>query len=134
MDAWGYLSQADKDEFERLDAAFARDEPMSGERGETFGLWAHTRLCTNPDDPRRLALLRQVIDHPTAWSRDTVSGMWRTVCDQTYRSAERAEAFCRLPPAAGGDGAAVLPRPAGRPALGARRHPAVPRTGVAAPA
>ncbi|MFI7036679.1 DUF4132 domain-containing protein [Microbispora rosea] len=100
MDAWGYLSQADKDEFERLDAAFARNEPMSGERSETFGLWAHTRFCANPDDPRRLALLGQVIDHPPAWSGNTVSGLWRTFCDQTYRSAERAEALSLLPLAA----------------------------------
>ncbi|WP_433430774.1 DUF4132 domain-containing protein [Nonomuraea sp. CA-141351] len=79
MDAWGHLSQADEEEFARLDRAFEEGKPMAGEPGEIFGVWAVDRFCAVPADPRRRELLRQVSENMPAWSRNTVAGLWRLV-------------------------------------------------------
>ncbi|MGN9842301.1 DUF4132 domain-containing protein [Nonomuraea sp. H19] len=79
MDAWGRLSQADEEEFARLDRTFETGEPMTGEHGETFGVWVLDRFCADPADPRRREMLRQVVDDVPAWSRTTVSGLWSMV-------------------------------------------------------
>ncbi|MFI7698503.1 DUF4132 domain-containing protein [Nonomuraea sp. NPDC049480] len=79
MDTWGRLSQADEEEFARLDRAFEAGEPMTGEHGEIFGVWALDRFCADPAGPRRREMLQQVVEDVPAWSGDTVSGLWSMV-------------------------------------------------------
>ncbi|UBU10331.1 DUF4132 domain-containing protein [Nonomuraea gerenzanensis] len=77
MDAWGGLSEADEQEFARLDAAFEAGEELIDEWGAEFATWAHVRLCEAPADERRLALVEQAARGEQAWDRDSVTGLWQ---------------------------------------------------------
>lgn len=84
MDAWGYLSQAEQAEFDRLDAAFSEGRSLTEERGQMFGIWAYIRFCEHPGTEGRRELLRQVLDELPAWSRHAVEFLWRAAYGATH--------------------------------------------------